>query len=152
MLFNPFAPVWAAWAVTSLGNLAPRMCHWSVLFARNPQWTCFSAVNTSRQDFIGILLEAETTLGTFLSQVSTGTNASLLQYVPPWEKKFGSSHSVCLLPLTLTYVYAATSKWLFLFCLKLGQGRQADWKVERCRGEAGKVDKTDRGLCSSSVS
>ena len=76
------------------------MCHRSVLFARNPQWTFFTAVNTTWQDFIGVLLEADTPLGTFLTQVSTGTNASLLQFAPPWAK-FGSSRSVCLLPFIL---------------------------------------------------
>ena len=86
--------------MSSLGNLALRMCHRSVLFARNPQWTFFAAVNTTWQDFIGMLLEADTPLGTFLSQVSTGTNASVLQFAPPWAK-FGSAHSVCLLTLIL---------------------------------------------------
>lgn len=98
-----------AWAVSSLGNLALGMCHRSVLFARNPQWTFFAAVNTTWQGFIGMLLEAGTPLGTFLSQVSTGTNASLLHFAPPWAN-FGSSRSVCCFPLILRTFGLPTSK------------------------------------------
>lgn len=45
-----------------------------------------AAVNTTWQDFIGMLLEADAPLGTFLSQVLAGTNTSLLQFAPPWAK------------------------------------------------------------------
>lgn len=61
-------------AVSSLGNLALGMCHRSLLFARNPQRTFSAAVNTTWQGFIGMWLAANTPLGTFLSQVSAGTN------------------------------------------------------------------------------
>lgn len=66
LLHQAEQPTWAA--VTSLGNLTFRTCHWSVLFPRNPQWAfLFSAVNTTWWDFIGMLLEADITLGTSLS-------------------------------------------------------------------------------------
>lgn len=87
-------------AVSSLGNLALGMCHRSLLFARNPQWTFSAAVNTTWQGFIGMLLAANTPLGTFLSQVSAGTNDGLLHSAPPWAK-FGSSRSFCCFLLIL---------------------------------------------------
>lgn len=43
-----------------------------------------------------MLLEPDTPLGTFVSQVSSGTTVPLLQFTPTWAK-FGSSHSVRLL-------------------------------------------------------
>lgn len=85
-----------------LGRLALRICHRSVSFAKNTQWTFSAAVNTTRRDFIGILLEADAPLGKFLSHVSTGTNTSLLHLAPPWAK-FGSSR--CCLPPSIDFAY-----------------------------------------------
>ncbi len=125
-----------AWAVSSLGNLALRMCHRSVLFARNPQWTFFTAVNTTWQDFIGMLLKADTPLGTFLSQVSSGTNASLLRFAPPWAK-FGSSCSVCLLPLILhTFGLLPVSDYFLI--LSEGREEKSSWLRGRERGGGGR--------------
>lgn len=133
-----------AWAVSSLGNLALRMCHRSVLFARNPQWTFFTAVNTTWQDFIGMLLEADTPLGTFLTQVSTGTNASLLQFAPPWAK-FGSSRSVCLLLLILhKFVLPPLNDSVFNSVWRLG--KRDKW-TEREKEAEGKVDKKTTEVC-----
>lgn len=88
------------------------MCHRSVLFARNPQWTFFTAVNSTWQDSIGMLTEADTPSGTFLSQVSTGTNAFLLQFAPPWAK-FGSS-LLCFPPfIDFAYICTAPTKLFF---------------------------------------
>lgn len=72
--------------MSSLGNPALRMCHWSVLFARIPQWKLIAAVNTTWQGFIGVLLDDDAPLGTFLFQVPTGTNASLHHFAPPLAK------------------------------------------------------------------
>lgn len=124
-----------AWAVSSLGNLALRMCHRSVLFARNPQWTFFAAVNTTWQDFIGMLLEADTPLGTFLSQVSTGTNASFLQFAPPWAK-FGSSRSVCLLPWIL-HAFGMSPLYDYFLILSEGRAREASGLRGRKRWKEG---------------
>lgn len=132
--------------MSSLGNLALRMCHRSVLFARNPQWTFFTAVNTTWQDFIGVLLEADTPLGTFLTQVSTGTNASLLQFAPPWAK-FGSSRSVCLLPFILhKFVLPPLNDSFSFFILSEGWERETSGLRGRKR-RRGRWIKKNRQRC-----
>lgn len=98
--------------MSSLSNLALGMCHRSLLFARNPQWTFSAAVNTTWQGFIGMLLAANTPLGTFLSQVSAGTNDGLLHSAPPWAKFWFVSFFL-LLSVDFAYIWAANLQWIF---------------------------------------
>lgn len=110
-------------AVSSPGSLAFGICHRSVLFAQKSQRACLAAVNATWQvvGFSGKLLEPDGPLGTFLSQVFTGTNASLFYFAPPLAN-FCASCSVCCSVMIL-HAYNV-SDFYFEFRLKVEKETQ----------------------------